>query len=333
MLKGFKCPSDGEQPGRDNDFDYCFYKCQKQCMPKAILYRFAEQHSNNIHRGDMISPSALKGCKRKLVLERTTDYYAEPPKLYYAVRGSLIHGFLENVDGQPDGTGLQGVVTEKRIFKTFKSSLGIDFVLSGQVDFYDAATKTLEDYKTASDKAFYFLFDSGAKEEHVFQTNVYRWLMDGGHLGSLDGPIINWPVDRIQINYLFMNQVISTGQIHTETVSGYKDPNFGKKYRLEINRAVVGKNHRGTPIWEIQVDIPEVPLMTEGEIFKHIELNGLQTLKAFSVMKRGDMPEGVLYDRDGSWQCSYCDVASACHEYERRENPVKFTQILKQKEK
>lgn len=302
-------------------------------MPKAMLFRFAEQHAGNIHKGEMISPSALKGCKRKLTLERTTDYYAEPPKLYYAVRGSLIHGFLENVDGQPDGSGLQGVVTEKRLFKTLKTSLGVDFVISGQVDFYDAQTKTLEDYKTAADKAFYFLFDTGAKEEHVLQTNVYRWLMDGGHLGSLDGPQVHWPVDRIVVHYVLMNQVISTGRMHYEKASGYKSPNFGKTYRLETSRAVVGKNHRGTPIWEIQLDIPEVPLMTEVEIFKHIELNGLQTLKAFNVMKRGEMPDGVLYSRDDAWACDYCDTRSACHEYEAKANPIKFAALVNSREK
>jgi hypothetical protein len=342
-LIGFRCPANGEQPGRENSYDYCLTTCQQRCMPKAMLYRFAEQHAGNIHQGEMITPSALKGCKRKLVLERTADYYAEPPGLYYAVRGSLIHGFLENVDGQPNGTGLANVVTEKRLYKRFKSTLG-SFDISGQVDYYDRAEETLEDYKTAADKAFYFLFDTGAKEEHVYQTNVYRWLMDGGYLADPDNPRsaaaayakneqVFWPVKRIVVNYVLMNQVISTGRVHVERVSSYKDPNMGKKYRLEAGRAVVEKNHRGTPIWEIQLNIPEVPLMAEGEIFKHVELNGLQTIKAFNEQKKGEMPAGVLYDRDGAWQCGYCDVQRTCHEFERRANPVKFTQILNRKEK
>jgi len=324
MLKGFRCPPHGEDPGRNNSYEYCFYKCSNRCMPKAMLSKFAEQHADNVHRGDMITPSALKGCTRKLVLERTTDYYAEPPRLYYAVRGSLIHGFLEN-------QSLEGVHTEKRLFKKIKA-LGREFVISGQIDMYDEREQVIEDYKTASDKAFYFLFDTGAKEEHILQTNTYRWLCDGGHLGSLDGPQVNWPVKRIILNYLLMNQVISTGRTHVERVTGYKEPNMGKKYRLEKSRKKVGKNHRGTPIWEIQLDIPEVPLMSEGDIFKHIELNGLKTLQGFKVMESGSMPEGVLYDRDGAWQCGYCDVVSTCQDYERRANPEKFKQYIQLKQ-
>jgi hypothetical protein len=324
-LKGFKCPSNGEQPGRDNTYDYCFYQCQNKCMPKAMLYKFAEQHVGNVHKGDMITPSALKGCTRKLVLERTTDYYAEPPRLYYAVRGSLIHGFLEN-------QGLKDVHTEVRLFKKF-NALGKEFVISGQVDMYDEREHVIEDYKTASDKAFYFLFDTGAKEEHILQTNTYRWLCNGGHLGSLDGPQVNWPVKRIILNYLLMNQVISTGRTHVERVTGYKEPNMGKKYRLEKSRKKVGKNHRGTPIWEIQLDIPEVPLMPEGEIFKHIELNGLKTLQGFKVMEAGNVPDGVLYDRDGAWMCGYCDVKSTCFDHERQNNTVQFMKFYNEDER
>jgi hypothetical protein len=293
-------------------------------MPKAMLFKFAEQHKDNVHRGDMITPSALKGCTRKLVLERTTDYYAEPPKLYYAVRGSLIHGFLEN-------QGLNNVQTEVRLFKKFKS-LGQEFVISGQIDYYDAQTKTIEDYKTASDKAFFFLFDTGAKEEHILQTNVYRWLCDGGHLGSLEGPQVFWPVEQIVVHYILMNQVISTGRTHVERVTSYKSPNMGKKYRLETSREQVSKNHRGTPIWEIRLDIPAVPLMPEEDIFKHVELNGLKTLQGFQMMASGAMPEGVLYDREEAWACGYCDVQTTCYDYERRANPVKFNKLISLRE-
>ena len=80
-------------------------------MPKEVLGSIRNEHSSNPHVGDMITPSALKGCVRKTVLERTENYYQEPPKLYYAIRGSLIHGFLEN-------HGLQGVESEKRMYKT-----------------------------------------------------------------------------------------------------------------------------------------------------------------------------------------------------------------------
>jgi hypothetical protein len=318
-LAGFRCPANGEDPGRENAYDYCFYKCQQRCMPKAMLFKFAEQHEGNVHKGDMITPSALKGCTRKLVLERTTEYYEEPPKLYYAVRGSLIHGFLENQN-------LDGVYTEQRIYKEV-DLLGKKVVISGQIDYYDSKDQTIEDYKTASDKAFYFLFDTGAKEEHILQTNVYRWLCDGGHLGSIDGPVVHWPVKRIIIHYALMNQVISTGRTHVERVTSYMEPNKGKKYRLEKSRKKVDKNHRGTPIWEVKLDIPEVKLMSEGDIFKHVELNGLKTLKGFNDQKQGDMPPGVLYHKEDAWQCGYCAVKHDCHGYEQQNNAVQYAKF------
>jgi hypothetical protein len=288
-------------------------------MPKAMLAKFAEQHAVNVHRGDMISPSALKGCTRKLVLERTTDYYAEPKKLYYAVRGSLIHGFLEDID-------LPDVSTEKRLYKRFTVG-GRELVLSGQIDYYDGAEKAIEDYKTASDKVFYTLFNEGAKPEHILQTNVYRMLCDGGHLGSLEGPQVFWPVDRIEIHYVLMNQVITTGRVHSEMVNSYRSPNNGKKYKLETSRKVVGYTHRKTPTWEIKIDIPPVPLMSEADVLAHVTGAGIKTLAGFEHKAAGIMPPGVLYDGDKAWECGYCDVQATCYAHERTFNYQKFIQL------
>lgn len=319
-LIGFKCPPGGEEPGRDNTYDYCLSQCKSRCMPKAMLFKFVEQHRDNVHRGNMITPSALKGCKRKLVLERTTDYYEEPPKLYWAVRGSLIHGFLENVT-------IPGVSTEKRLYKRFDID-GRVMEVSGQVDFYDEPEAAIDDYKTATDKAFYFLFDTGAKEEHVLQTNVYRLLCNGGNLGGFDGPQVFWPVDKIRIHYLLMGQVISTGRTHVERVNSYKSPNYGKKYKLETSRRVVGKTHRGTPIWEITLEIPPVPLMAEADVLAHIKNNGIKALDGFTIKEAGGMPEGVLYDGDDSWECGYCAVKQPCHAYEQQHRPEQLIQLI-----
>lgn len=318
-LKGFRCPSSGVAPGRENEFEHCLYRCEDRCMPKAMLAKFAEKHASDVHRGDMITPSGLKGCTRKLVLERTTDYYDEPPKLYYAVRGALIHGFLEN-------TGLNNVQTEVRLYKKIKIG-GVEFELSGQIDYYDIAEEAIEDYKTTSDKGTWFLFNEGAKPEHVLQTNLYRFLCDGGHLGSLDGPIVTWPVRKITIHYCFMNQVASTGRTHIEAVNSYRSPNNGKKYKLEQRRHVVGHTHRGTPIWHIELAIPAVPLMSEAEITEHLSKDGVKTVEGFALRKSGGIPPGVLYDSNAAWQCDYCGVRNTCHAYEQQVNPVKFANL------
>lgn len=285
-------------------------------MPKSILAVIREQNVGNVHKGDMITPSALKGCTRKLVLERTSDYYEEPPKLYYAVRGSLIHGFLEH-------HGLANVHTEVRLFKKIVAN-GREIVFSGQIDDYDADEQTITDYKTMSDKGTYILFNEGAKPEHVEQTNLYAWLCNGGHVGSIDGPQVFWPVRRIVIAHLFMNRVVLTGTKHYEQVVGFKEP---KKYRLETWRTLVGHTSKGIPIWELEIDIPEVPLIPETDLLPKL-LGGASTIRqGFDT----GFPLGVLYERDKAWQCSYCPVRKVCHDYEKQLDPKKYLSYYPEK--
>lgn len=300
-------------------------------MPKAILVKLRDQNVHNVHRGDMITPSALKGCTRKLVLERTWPYYYEPEKLYYAVRGALIHGFLEN-------HGLHNVHTEVRLYKKVRVN-GQEVILSGQIDFYDGDERSIEDYKTMSDKGTYFLFDSGAKPEHVLQTNVYRWLCDGGYLedpakpGNANAAFaynqqVFWPVDKIRIHMLFMNRVVSTGSTHIERVTGYKEPNMGKKYKLERSRKVVDVSPRGVPVWEIEIAIPPVKLMSEEDILAHVEMGGIELRNGFDAVQQNRLPPGVLYMKDESWACGYCGVVEQCHDYEKKTNTEKFEKHL-----
>lgn len=268
----------------------------------------------------MISPSALKGCARNLVLERTENYYQEPLKLYYAVRGALIHGFLEN-------HGLPDMHSETRLYKKVTLA-GREVVISGQIDSYDAKERRITDYKTVSDKGTFFLFNTGAKEEHIFQTNLYRWLADGGHLGSLDGPQVFWPVDEIVIVYLFMNRLVMTGRTHYEEVSQYKSPNYGKKYPLETGRRVKDHNARGCPIWEIAIDIPPVPLTPAEELVAALEEDALRVKAGFENKKKGGLPPGVLYDKEKQWECRFCAVQAQCHAYEAKHAPDKFNQFI-----
>jgi hypothetical protein len=320
-LTGFRCPSNGESPGRDNSFDYCLTKCAQRCMPKAVLVKLRDNNVHNVHQGDMITPSALKGCTRKLVLERTEGYYEEPEKLYYAVRGALIHGFLEN-------HGLNNVQTEVRLFKELVVN-GKKIIISGQIDYYDGDEESIEDYKTMSDKGTFFLFKEGAKPEHVLQTNVYRWLCDGGRIGSLDGPQVFWPVKRIVIHMLFMNRVVSTGTTHIERSTGFKEPNFGKKYDLETWRGKVGENAKGVPVWEIHIPIPEVKLMPEKDVLAYIQMGAAVLDNGFQTVGTKTLPPGVLYNKNEAWSCDYCGVRDRCHEYELENNNEQFIKLTK----
>lgn len=284
-------------------------------MPTAVLATIWHNYSHNEHRGDMISPSALGGCPRSFVLERMEDYYQEPPKLYYTVRGSLIHGFLEDAD-------VENTLKEQRVYKQID-----DWWISGRFDFLDLRDYTLEDYKTTQDKTTWFLFNEGAKPEHILQTNVYRWLLNGGHLGTKDGPVVNYRIDRIRIHYLFMGRIISTGSRVTETVNQFDRPR--KPYKLLVKEESLGFNKWGKPQYKMTIDIPEVPILSDEEVIAHIMTYGPELVDAFTS-NPADVRH-VLDDESNRWRCDFCGVRHQCLNLEvRRQQRALFDAPLYQ---
>jgi hypothetical protein len=257
----------------------------------------------------MLSATAMSSCPRNLKLTRTRDYYSEPPRLYYAVRGALIHGFLEG--------DIPDVTTEKRIYKYVTTGANAPWLMSGRVDYYDHKSQTIEDYKTMSDKGTYMLFKEGIKAEHIWQLNIYRWLMHGGHLGAPDGPQIFWPVKRLQIHSLFMNRVISTGTPFLETLTQRAEPNGGKKWRMEVKgtRKEVPHRNQWVKKWQFQIYIPDPPIVPYAQVEAHLAKRGPERLQGF--LEPSYMPPGIRQDDDKNWQCDFCDVRAECDEIEK----------------
>lgn len=286
-------------------------------MPTAVLHTIAQRELSDEHRGDMISATALSGCPRKLKLERTTDYFEEPKKLYFATRGALIHGFLECKD-------LANVTTEKRVYKTVPAcdEWPTPWTISGRIDFYDHARKRLEDIKTMSDNGLYVIFNGGAKQEHVWQLNVYRWLLNGGNLGAPDGPIVFWPVDSMVLHYTLMNRVISTGRRHREVSRMSIEPNFGKPYRCEVagSRKSQAVGWGKTKQWTVDIDLPAVQIKPMDHVLKHIQKEGPIRLKGFAMPEH--MPHGVVDDKDKNWECGWCAVKPACDKIQQADAVV-----------
>jgi RNA polymerase subunit RPABC4/transcription elongation factor Spt4 len=50
------------------------------------------------HVGQYISVTSLLGCTRQIYGERLLDFYVEPPKNWWSLRGTLLHKILENPD-------------------------------------------------------------------------------------------------------------------------------------------------------------------------------------------------------------------------------------------
>ena len=107
MWAGNRCP--GSIPrieglGSEHTFESqdCLFKCKSQCVPASVLIHIANRSNTEKHVGDYVSATSLLGCQRATWLERTKEYYQEPPVSWYSVRGTLLHTILEN----PDFSGL-----------------------------------------------------------------------------------------------------------------------------------------------------------------------------------------------------------------------------------
>lgn len=317
-LVGFRCPEGTPTEGTENTFEHCLHSCPHQCMPAPVLWQTCQQNKSNVHKGDLVSPTSLPRCPRKLILTRTRDYFEEPHRLYDSVRGTLIHSFLEC-------DGFEGFVSEKRVFKKITRGPYAPWVISGQIDAYEAPRKLLHDIKTLDDKALFFMANYGPKEDHCLQLNCYRWLMDGGYLederfpGNADaafaqGLQIFWAVERAQLHYCSMRRTFSTGTTFTWIVDDFREPNRGKPYKLEVGRKQT-KSKRGKPLWEITLTFPDVPLMPIESVEDYVITMGPTLVRGF---REDWIPPGIMDDEDKSWECSYCPVKSLCDDIEQK---------------
>lgn len=94
-LTHFACPPNKKQHGEAHTPEFCIKECKERCLSPFFIAWLAQSNRRNYHVGRLISVTSLKGCVRKLKLERTTDYADYMENCYYAARGTLIHGLVE----------------------------------------------------------------------------------------------------------------------------------------------------------------------------------------------------------------------------------------------
>ena len=215
MLQGYMCPD-----SKKVSFSQCLSCNQdEKCLPK--IFRLAIL-LNTQFRGPEITVTNLLNCLRKTYYEKTHDYWIEPAKAYNSFRGSIIHSILAELSqqefkGEDELCGvinsfLGNLVVEKRYSKKVNGCF-----LSGAIDCYDKETKTLYDFK--SYKAIEYLLREGcAKPEHVWQTNIYKWLLP-------------YPVEKIKIVYITLGGVYVTGHQY-DIIKKRKTGDIVEKYQL-----------------------------------------------------------------------------------------------------
>jgi hypothetical protein len=87
-------------PGTETKYEFrtgfCLNGCPNQCMPPSVLVHIENRQKTDKHVGEYISATSLLGCKRKTFGERKINYFVEPPRSWYSLRGTLIHNILQN---------------------------------------------------------------------------------------------------------------------------------------------------------------------------------------------------------------------------------------------
>ena len=247
------------------------YKGGCDCVPPAIVELIRKNLKGSYHHGTNVSASVLTGCLRKTYLERTNDYANSLEAEYWMIRGSLIHQVFEGYS--PDWE------CEQTYFKTLPNGQKV----YGTVDAYHPETQTLVDYKSCADEAFMF-FKGKPKPDHVFQTNVYRWLLHGGT--DERGSTVIKPVDNIVIWYIAMKRCVRTGGKYSVREG------FGAKKQL------VEYQMEPVPIIDVEPWIIERSKIME---------------KAFG---KGKMPPMLV--KEELWRCKICPVKALCDAYEQR---------------
>lgn len=114
---------------------------------------------------NFMSPTMFTGCRRRAVLERTTDYWLEPDKAWALLRGTLAHKLLEG------GRHEHGALLEQRLACEVPLPDGRTVVIKGQPDKVVPAQRLLIDYKTVDEIA------NTPKDSWVSQLSCYRWML------------------------------------------------------------------------------------------------------------------------------------------------------------
>jgi len=286
-LKGFRCKHHGEA-----SFDTCI-EANCPSAPRFVLESIKEQHGKDYHKGDVITATTMTGCLRSAYLTRVRDYYASVDSLYYSWRGTLIHKIFEfpNVEKWDSEKLYKRVVDGIEIF--------------GKIDAYDRAKdrNILYDLKTIGDNGLNFVIKQGAKDDHVLQTNIYRWLMQ-------------LPVNEIKIVYLSMMGFAETGKENWIDQSFKYEPDIKK---MGMKAAVpTGKfTKSGWQRYQCCYDTPPVPFMPDEEIENFIATNSKILKHAFDT---DTVPDINIDDSTRDWKCNmkYCPVFTDCQEIEAK---------------
>lgn len=286
--------------GKEVSFEDCL-KCNDECFDIEIREAiFNQEERSREERGGLgITASMITGCPREVYLKRKHEYSVNPKKMWWSLRGQLIHKILET-DNRPDGS--LKAMSEERL------SWDCDGIeISGKLDRYVlrfAQGGLLKDWKTIGDNGMQYIIYKGAKEEHVWQSNIYARILIAN----------NYPVNKIEIAYMSMMDVIKTGK-PAEFMEYLKNPPKAVKSGEKDRRRMIGdpefikEYYGGRKKFKCTYLVPEVPIMDERSVIGYVKPKAEAILKGFEF----DVEPPPCDEDMRAWKCAgYCDVKQFC---------------------
>ena len=275
--------------------------CTRECLDLEVREALFDHEANQdpSHTGSNISVTALLGCLRANYLERITPYAATPESRWYSLRGDLIHRLLERNNG--DSTRLCET--------TLEATLG-GVKLTGRIDAYQQTflrRGILKDWKSIGDNGLQYIVYEGAKQDHIWQTNIYAWLARQN----------GYPVTSIQIAYLSLMQIVKTGTV-TRFYEYLKQPpgRSGKRASMIAPPTQVKTYPSGMSKWLCYYQVPSVPLYDHIVIEEFLVERLLTMERAFQT---GAIPP-MADSETRKWKCEdYCHVNALCAQIEGKE--------------
>lgn len=335
---GNKCPGINEYHTFESG--HCLTTCDHQCVPASVLVHIQAAHRRDKHKGRYLSVTALLGCLRALYLERTIDYFVEPPKQWWSLRGKILHALLEDPgeqhipNWQPETeyewfTGLYWNAEAKTITEVPEWPDSEPIILYGTVDVLRPETGEMYDYKTIGDNGLAYIKE-GAKPDHIKQFNIYRLMVERGRPRHSKEPYVPVKIKSIVAFYMTMMQVIRTGGILVENsiwreseppdhpyMAGRPEV-IGEREHMALKRGK--RKATATPEdydlkiqkkFRISYAVPDVPLLDLDELTNFIRTNTKLLVRAFEL---GEMPP-MCPPEMRAWKCDgYCpdQIRNAC---------------------
>lgn len=251
---GNKCPN--QQEYHTFESGDCLNRCDHQCVPASVLVHIENQRRTDKHVGQYISVTSLLGCLRQLYLERTIDYYVEPPKSWWSLRGSILHRLLENpglvsqIDDMKTevyrllkkGEGNRDEVEKRWVEIEAKLMDLANLLPKAEIPNWQAETEyeypigvidgemrylrgTIDVLRPETGELYDYktigdrglsVIKDGAKKEHVLQFNMYRLLAEKGYPVGQKDTYRPVEIKKITAFYMTMMQIVRTGGLLTE---------------------------------------------------------------------------------------------------------------------